>query len=367
MTTQRYATALITDNSFFDQVSLVDFGPWVEGGLVFESPEARQRLLNLARRSGLTERLQALAPTVATEAELALVHDRAYVARIREMSEASGGEAGEFAAFGPGTYPIAALAAGAVRDGLTWVLEAPERHAYALVRPPGHHAERDRGRGYCIFSNVAVGIRACQARGLLERAVVIDIDVHHGNGTEQAFWASPEVVTISLHQDRCYPEDSGFAHDSGAESARGTNVNIPLLPGSGLGAYLDAIDRIVAPVIRAHRPDALVIAVGYDAGGMDPLGRMLLSAQGYGDIVARLCTLADEACEGRVLAVQEGGYSPIHVPFCGLRVLEALSGEETGVPDPFDWLDADPGQELTNFQRVHLDHVIEELRTAGVT
>ena len=107
--------------------------------------------------------------------------------------------------------------------------------------------------------------------------------------------------------------------------------------------------------------------MGYDAGGMDPLGRMLLSAQGYGEIVARLCALADEACQGRVLAVQEGGYSPIHVPFCGLRVIEALSGEETGVPDPFDWLDADPGQELTDFQRGHLDHVIEELRNAGVS
>ena len=366
MTRQQYATALITDDAFFDQVSLVDFGPWVEGGLVFESPEARQRLLNLARRCGLVERLQELKPTAVTEAELALVHDPEYIARIREMSEAEGGEAGEFAAFGPGTYPIAALAAGAVRDGLTWVLEAPNRHAYALVRPPGHHAERDRGRGYCIFSNVAVGIRACQARGSLERTVVVDIDVHHGNGTEQAFWDSPEVVTLSLHQDRCYPEDSGFAHDSGADVARGANVNIPLLPGSGRGAYLDAIDRIVAPVIRAHRPDVLVIAVGYDAGGMDPLGRMLLSAQGYGDIVARLCALADDVCQGRVLAVQEGGYSPIHVPFCGLRVLEALSGEEAGVPDPFDWLDADPGQELTDFQRAHLDHVIEELRNAGV-
>lgn len=358
--------ALITDESFFSQVSLVDFGPWVEGGLVFESPESRRRLLNLLHRSGLVDQLTMLSPTPAEEAELELVHAPEYVARIRRLSQANGGEAGEYAAFGPGTFPIAALAAGAVRDGLRWVFEGAGRRAYALVRPPGHHAERDRGRGYCIFSNVAVGIRACQSQGVLDRVAVIDIDVHHGNGTEQAFWASPEVMTVSLHQDRCYPEDSGFPRESGAEGARGANVNVPLLPGSGLGAYLDAIDRIVEPVLRAQRPEVLVLAIGYDAGGLDPLGRMLLSAEGYGAIVDRLCTLAEEVCEGRVLAVQEGGYSPIHVPFCGLRVVEAMSGVKTGVPDPLDWLDGDPGQALAGFQREHLDRVIVDLRQAEV-
>lgn len=361
-----YQTAFITDDTFFDQVSLVDFGPWVEGGLVFESPESRQRLLNLVRLSGLMDRLVELTPSPASSEELALVHDRDYIARIQEMSDAEGGEAGEFAAFGPGTYPIAALAAGAVRDGLAWVLEQPTRHAYALVRPPGHHAERDRGRGYCIFTNTAVAIRSLQAQGDLRRAAIVDIDVHHGNGTEQAFWSDPSVLAISLHQDRCYPDDSGFPSDTGAGAGAGTTINIPLLPGGGIGAYTDAMRRIVFPAIRAFSPEVIVIAVGYDAGGMDPLGRMFLSAQGYGTIVAGLCELADEVCEGRVMVAQEGGYSPIHVPFCGLRTVEALAGVDMGVPDPFDWLDTDPAQALTDFQRTHLDGVIDELRASGI-
>lgn len=361
-----YETAFITDDTFFDQVSLVDFGPWVEGGLVLESPESRQRLINLVRRSGLMKHLIEIVPTPASADELALVHDREYVERIRAMSEAEGGEAGEFAAFGPGTYPIAALAAGAVRDGLAWVLAQPRRHAYALVRPPGHHAERDRGRGYCIFTNTAVAIRSLQAQGHVNRVAIVDIDVHHGNGTEQAFWSDPSVLAISLHQDRCYPEDSGFPTDAGDGAGAGSTINIPLLPGGGVGAYLDAMHRIVFPAIRSFSPEVIVIAVGYDAGGMDPLGRMFLSAQGYGTLVAGLCELADQVCEGRVLVAQEGGYSPIHVPFCGLRTVEALAGVDMGVPDPFDWIDADPAQDLTAFQREHLDEVIDQLRKSGV-
>lgn len=359
-------TAFVTHESFFWQQSRVDFGPWVEGGLVFESPDARRRLLNLARTSGLLDQLTSLVPAPATREELARVHDLEYIDRIVDLSDRDGGEAGEYAAFGPGTYPIAALAAGAVRDGLAWVLQQPRRRAYALVRPPGHHAERARGRGYCIFSNVAVGIRAVQAAGLARRVAVVDIDVHHGNGTEQAFYADAEVLTISVHQDRCYPEDSGFPADSGSGVGRGANVNVPLLPGSGLGAYLDAFDRIVEPVIAQHEPEAIVIAVGYDAGGLDPLGRMLLSAAGYGTLVARLLELSERICAGRLLAVQEGGYSPIHVPFCGLRVLEAMSGRTTAVADPFDWLDGDPAQALTSFQSAQLDEVIAALALAGV-
>lgn len=361
MQTGTYRTALITDESFFWQSSFVDFGPWIEGRLVIEGPEPRRRLLNLIRRSGLIKHLRAVTPMPLGEHELALVHSREYISRIKALSDGEGGEAGEFAAFGPGTYEIAALAAGAAATAIIETSSGRSQNAYALVRPPGHHAERDRGRGYCIFSNVALGIRVAQQAGHIHRAAVVDLDVHHGNGTEQAFLDDPSVLAISIHQDRSYPEDSGLAEQTGTGAGRGTTINIPLPPGSGLGAYRAAMAEIVRPAIDSFRPDVIVIAAGYDAGGLDPLGRMLLSAAAYGELTGFLMELAERLCHGRIVAVQEGGYSALHVPFCGLRVIEALSGVTTAVDDPFSWLDSMPGQDLTSDQRSALDAIREDL------
>jgi acetoin utilization deacetylase AcuC-like enzyme len=359
-------TGFVTDERFFWHRSTVDFGPWVEGGLALEGPEPRRRLLNLLQASGLRDQLVTLAPAAASMEDLALVHDRRYIDRVREMSANGGGEAGEYASFGPGGFDTAALAAGAAATAVAAVASGEVDNAYALVRPPGHHAERDRGRGYCIFANVAVAIRAAQQRGLVSRAAVVDIDVHHGNGTEQAFIDDPSVLTVSLHQDRFYPEDSGQAEVTGTGAARGTNVNVPLPGGAGEGAYQAALDEIVLPALRAFGPEVIVIAAGFDAGGLDPLGRMLLSASAFGRLAGRLRDLADELCDGRIVAVQEGGYSALHVPFCGLRVVETLSGRVTEVEDPFAWIDDLPGQAVTNDQRMALNSARQALVAGGV-
>jgi acetoin utilization deacetylase AcuC-like enzyme len=359
-------TAFLTDERFFLLRSTVVLGDWVEGGLGFESPEPRRRLLHLLRSSGLLEQLLDVPPRPADDDALALVHDLRYLARIRVMSDADGGEAGEYASFGPGTYEIAALAAGAAADAISVTLDGRADNAYALVRPPGHHAERDRGRGYCIFANIAVAIRMAQRDGRVSRVAVVDVDVHHGNGTEQAFLTDPSVLTISIHQDRSYPEDSGDAGQTGEGHGEGANVNIPLPPGAGVGAYMAAMQRLVLPALEAFEPEVIVLAAGFDAGGLDPLGRMLLPASAFGDITRLLVAAAESHGHGRVVAIQEGGYSALHVPFCGLRVVEALSGAATEVVDPFAWLETMPGQELTNDQRVALDAIEGELRQGGV-
>lgn len=359
-------TGFVTDERYFWHLSTVDFGPWVEGGLPFEKPEPRRRLLNLIRRSGLSEYLTFIPPDSARPEDLALVHDPDYIDRIMRMSKDGGGEAGEYAGFGAGGYVTAALAVGGVATAIEAVMTAAVDNAYALVRPGGHHAERDRGRGYCIFCNDAVAIRMMQQRGLVDRVAVVDFDVHHGNGTEQAFYSDPSVLAISIHQDRYYPDETGKPNDTGVDGGRGTNVNIALPPGCGEGAYAAALETIVGPAIRAFNPGLIVVAAGYDSGGLDPLGRMQLSGPAFGRLTDSLLNLADEVCGGRLVVSHHGGYSELHVPFCGLRVVEALSGRHTDVEDPFAWLDDLPGQEITPAQEEVLRETKSILAAGGV-
>ena len=278
-----------------------------------------------------------------------------YVERIRELSQGHGGDAGSEAPFGNGSFEIACLAAGGTITAIDAVLGGTVDNAYALVRPPGHHALPGLGMGFCLFANVAVGVRHAQAARGVGRVAVVDWDVHHGNGTQAVFWDDPSVLAISLHQDGLYPSASGLLTETGAGAAAGTTLNVPLPAGSGTGAYLDALDRAVVPALEAFAPELIVIACGFDAGALDPLGRMLLPASAFGAMTERLLAAAARLCQGRLVASHEGGYSAGHVPFCGLAVIEALSGLSAGIDDPFAYLAAVPGQELQPHQRAAVD------------
>ena len=333
-----------------------------------ENPRTKRRLRNLLEVSGLLGKLEPLAPRPATEDELLRFHTPAYVARIRELSAAGGGDAGEFTPFGPGSFEIALLSAGGVVAAVDAVVEGRVRNAYALVRPPGHHAEADRGRGFCIFANVALAALHARAVHGLRRVAVVDWDVHHGNGTEKAFWRDPEVLTISLHQDRYYPPETGAVGDVGEGEGRGYNLNVPLPPGSGTGAYRAAFERIVLPALRAYRPELLLVASGFDGGVTDPLGRMLLHSGAYRDMTRDLMRAAEESCDGRLVLAHEGGYSTGYVPFCGLAVMEELSGEETGTVDPFLEFFTNMGyQDLQPHQEAAIRVAAENLRLALVS
>ena len=209
-------------------------------------------------------------------------------------------------------------------------------NAYALVRPPGHHALADQGMGFCIFGNTALAaMHARHARGLA-RVAIVDWDVHHGNGTQAAFWDDPTVLAISLHQDDCFPGHSGTVSERGGQGAHGSTINVPLPPGSGGDAYRLAFDEIVAPAIRAFAPDLICVASGLDASMYDPLARMCLFADDFRSLARRIRLLAEEVCAGRLVAIHEGGYSAEYVPFCGHAVIEELAGLEPMIDDPFD-------------------------------
>jgi acetoin utilization deacetylase AcuC-like enzyme len=169
---------------------------------------------------------------------------------------------------------------------------------------------------------------------MTERIAVVDWDVHHGNGTEAVFYDRDDVLTISLHQERNYPMDTGDCEDRGAGAGFGANINIPLPPGSGHSNYIEVIERLVIPALQAYGPDAIIVACGYDAAAVDPLSRTLATAETFRQMTQLMMEAAHDLCEGRLTLVHEGGYSEVYVPFCGHGVLQELSRSAVCAPDP---------------------------------
>ena len=308
--------------------------PLAAGGLP-ESPETKRRLKNLLDVSGLMGELVTRSAQPASEEELRRVHGAEFLARFREISAGGGGEFGLRAPIGPDGYETASLSAGLSVAALRAVLQGEVDNAYALSRPPGHHCLPDWQNGFCLLANLGIAIRAALAEGLAGRVAVVDWDVHHGNGTEAIFIDDPDVLAISLHQERNYPLDTGDADVRGEGAALGTNINVPLPPGAGHRTYVEAMERIVLPALRRFGPDVIVIACGYDAAAIDPLSRMLATAETFRELTRMVMDAAGDLCDGRLMMAHEGGYSEVYVPFCGHAVLQEMSGSSIDAPDPF--------------------------------
>jgi acetoin utilization deacetylase AcuC-like enzyme len=297
-------------------------------------PDTKRRLHELVAVSGVLDHLTRVSARPATEAELLRVHTPEHVQRIQQESRLpKGGDAGDgFSPFGKGAYELAALAAGGTLAMTEAVVARSIDNGYALVNPPGHHARPETGMGFCIFSNVAIAVRHAQAALGIGRVAVVDWDVHHGNGTQAAFEDDPSVLTISLHQDNCFPPNSGPVDDRGTGAGTGCALNIPMPPGTGDGGYRYATDTVIAPALEAFAPELVVVASGFDANGMDPLARQLITSQSFVHLTKTVLDAAARSAEGRLVLVQEGGYSPVYVPFCGLATIAALAG----LPEPED-------------------------------
>jgi acetoin utilization deacetylase AcuC-like enzyme len=306
----------------------------LDGGLP-ESPETKRRLKNLIEVTGLARELAMSGADPATRDDLLRVHPAHYLDQFKALSDAGGGELGRRTPFGPGGYELAAQSAGLAKEALAAVLRGDVSNAYSLSRPPGHHCLPDYPNGFCLFNNIGIAIEAAKAAGLAQRFAVLDWDVHHGNGTEAVFYDRSDVLTVSLHQDRNYPMDTGAFADRGTGDGVGYNLNIPLPPGTGHKGYLAAMDRLALPAIRDFAPDVLIIACGFDAAANDPLGRMLATAETFALMTRQVMALADDVCGGKLLMVHEGGYSETYVPFCGHNVLQEMSGSQITAPDPF--------------------------------
>ena len=312
-------------------------------GVHIEHPDTKRRLKNLLDARGVTDELVPIAPFEVDDETLLRFHTRDHVDRVGALSRGFGGDAGDSAPVGPGSDAIARLAVGGAIRALDAVMAGQVDNAYVLSRPPGHHAVRDQGMGFCLYGNIALAILDALERGVVERVAVVDWDVHHGNGTEQAFLERDDVLTISVHQDMLYPFDTGSFADCGTGAGEGFNVNVPLPPGSGGGAWLAAMDRVVLPALLKFRPDLIVVACGFDGCFFDPLSHQMLLSNHYAEMMARVRDAADALCGGRILCCHEGGYSDFYVPLCGLAVIDVL---RAGPPDATDlW---DPYRELAD-------------------
>jgi len=248
---------------------------------------------------------EVVAPRAATRDQLARVHDADYLRRISET-------AGRAVALDPDTYTspeshdIALLAAGAAIDAVERIVGGSHTAALALVRPPGHHAERNRAVGFCLYNNVAVA--AAHARTLgIGRVAIVDYDVHHGNGTQHVFECDPTVLYISTHQYPYYP-GTGAADEIGTAGGAGFTVNLPLEAGATGDDFRLVFDRVITPVLRQFGPDLLLVSAGFDAHERDPLGGMRLTADTFGAMTMALRLVAEECCGGRLALVTEGGY-----------------------------------------------------------
>lgn len=307
--------------------------PMAAGGLA-ESPETKRRLKNLMEVSGLIRELDVRSAPEATRDDLMRVHPAAYLDEFKKLSDAGGGELGLRTPFGPGGFKIAALSAGLAIAAMQAVLQGEMDNAYALTRPPGHHCLPDFPNGFCLLANAAIGIESVLAAGLAKRVAVVDWDVHHGNGTEAVFYDRADVLTISLHQERNYPLDTGEASARGQGAGEGANMNIPLPPGAGHRAYLSAMERLVLPALRQFEPDLIVVACGFDASAFDPLSRMMATAETFACMTEQVMQVAAELCSGRLVMVHEGGYSEAYVPFCGHATIATLANSAITAPDP---------------------------------
>ncbi len=307
-------------------------GGWVQPGESSENPETKRRIKNLLDATGMTGHMKVIMPASASDDDILRVHTPDYLARVKALSAAYGGQLGVSAFVGPGGYELALLSAGATIAGVEAVLTGDADNAYVLSRPPGHHAEPDGGMGFCVFANIAIAARLAFARHKLARIAVVDWDVHHGNGTQACFYDDPSVLAISLHENGNFPRgNSGTVEQTGSGAGLGTTINIPLPPGSGTAAYRAAFERVVLPALDRFRPDLIFVASGLDAGNNDPLGRMMLGPEDFRWMTKAVLDAARRLCGGRIVFAHEGGYSPATAPFLALPIFEELTGRPSGI------------------------------------
>lgn len=288
------------------------------------SPAIAGRTMQLLDFFGLSGSMLNIEPEMIGDGALRLYHTPEYLRHVRELSNNAGGDTGNGAPMGARGEPIARLSAGGVVAAVDAVMRGTVHHAYALVRPPGHHAMSDRGMGFCIYGNVAIAAKHARRQYGAERVAILDWDVHHGNGTQDAFYTDPSVLFISMHQDNLFPVGWGSLDQVGEDAGEGATLNIPLPAGSGNTTYLAAMEQLVLPALRDFGPDLIIISAGQDASVMDPLGRMSLTTAAYRSMTRMMRNLADEICEGRLVIAQEGGYSELYAPYCGAAIAEGL-------------------------------------------
>ena len=269
----------------------------------------------------------------ATDAQLATLHNQEYIARIRQFASEGGGRIEADTMVSAASYQVAALAAGGVCDAVGRVVAAESaRSAVCLVRPPGHHARPANAMGFCLFNNVALGALAAIEQLGLERVLVIDWDVHHGNGTQEAFWRDPRVGFFSIHRWPFYP-GTGAADETGEGPGLGTTRNLPITFGTSRGEFRQQFHRGIEAFADQIRPDLILLSAGFDAHRLDPIGSLGLETEDFAELTDLVVALARSHCDGKIVSVLEGGYNVDELPGCVETHMARLLAAEEAATD----------------------------------
>ena len=322
-----------------------------------DHPENAARLVAIEKAlnaTGLRQRLTTLAPKPALPAQVLAVHTQEYFAALqRVMAKAPGYLDLAPTYVVPESFRIAMLAAGGAVRAVDAVLDGEADAAFALIRPPGHHATPGQAMGFCLFNNVAIAARHAQARGR-KNVMIVDFDVHHGNGTQDAFYADPSVFFVSTHQWGIYP-GSGAAEETGTGAGEGYTLNVPLPAGAGDLAFERICAEIITPAAGRFQPDLLLVSAGFDAHWRDPLAGLQLSLTGYANIMRALKATAAQHCGGKMVLTLEGGYDLDALAGSVVTVLRTLLGDPD-LPDslgPAPRPEAEVGQVIERVRSIH--------------
>ena len=274
-----------------------------------ESPDRLRAIVSQLERSRVMDRLVRIDSSPAADDWITQIHAPSYVKKLNAVRPTSGSVSLDAdTALSPGSLPAAYLAAGGALAAADAMMDGRVTNAFCAVRPPGHHAERDRAMGFCLFNNVAIAARYFQKRHGLTRVLIVDWDVHHGNGTQHVFYDDPTVLFFSTHQYPHYP-GTGRSNERGEGKAEGMTLNVPMSSGQGDEEYLAVFQRTLVPAADAFKPDAVIISAGFDAHRDDPLAGMGLTEEGYAALTGIVAGIARRHANGRILSCLEGGYN----------------------------------------------------------
>jgi len=289
-------------------------------------PENAERLIAIMKtleKEGMFEATKSIAPRQAKIEEIEYVHSANYIVRVKSLCERGGGYLDPDTYVLPSSFEIALLAAGGALAATDAVIEGKVRNALALVRPPGHHALRDRGMGFCIFNNIAVAAKYAQKKYGLKKVLIIDWDVHHGNGTQDIFYYDSSVLFVSFHQYPHYP-GTGDSDETGEGDGKGFTLNFPLPWGSQAKDFLRIFNDVLIPRVKVFSPEIVFISAGFDAHINDPLNNLRLTTSDFGQFTDIIKEIAENSAEGRIISVLEGGYNLGYLPQCVLAHLNSL-------------------------------------------
>lgn len=349
-------TALIYDPIFLEHITPHNHP---------DKPERLQRAMDVLRALNWLERegLVLLSPRAATVEELATVHEYAYIEKVEAAAHKAAQQEGKggrkthhFATdtyVSARSYEVAIRAAGAPLTAIEAIMKGEVDNAYCLVRPPGHHAVAESAMGFCLFNNVAVAARYAIDYYGLERVMIIDYDVHHGNATQEMFYEDPRVLYFSVHQAPFYP-GTGLSDERGEGEGLGTTINVPLPATTGYETYEPVFRQVMAPAADRFHPQLILVSAGFDAHWNDPLGGMNLSTAAYAKLTEIIIEMAGHLCNGRLVMVQEGGYDLQAMEACVATCVNLLLGDDAAV----DSLGPAPATPY----RINTDVLIAELR-----